>query len=107
MERPGCFLKFVHDVDAEQQRAAAKFPKADKLLGALAEEFGELAEALLKITESGESPENVYTEAVQVAATVYRLAALGEPTYEYKGMKCVHLGCKQPVTGGPCVLCYE
>ena len=101
------FLKFTLDMHAEQKRANDKFPEAKRLLGALMEEVGELAEALLKIDESGESPENVYKEAIQVASTAYRLAVSGEPDYNYKGTKCQYAGCQQPATGGPCPLCYE
>ena len=106
-EYRNAYLKFATDVYEEQGRAKVKFPKADKLLGALMEEVGELAEALLKIEESGESPENVYKEAVQVASTAYRLAVLGEADYGYKGTRCDYQGCRQPVSGGPCPLCYE
>jgi len=101
------FDKFTADVKAEQARAAEKFPKPDRLLGALMEEVGELAQALLKIQECGESPQRVYDEAVQVASTAFRLAALGEPDYKYLGMKCGYLGCTQTAIGGPCALCYE
>ncbi len=101
------FFKFTSEMYDEQKRAQNKFPNNSRLLGALMEEVGELAQALLKIKESGESPENVYKEAIQVASTAYRLAISGEPDYDYEGTRCHHLGCKQPVTGGPCPLCYE
>ena len=101
------YFKFVTDMYDEQERATAKFPKADRLLGALVEEVGELAQALLKIQESKESPQAVYDEAVQVAATAYRLAVLGEPDYKYAGTKCHYQGCTQVTVGGPCALCYE
>lgn len=101
------YRTFTIKVFREQARAAKKFPDPDRLLGALMEEVGELAEALLKIKESGESPQRVYEEAVQVAATVYRLANLGEPDYGYEGTKCGHAGCEQAAIGGPCALCYE
>lgn len=101
------FSKFVHDVHEEQERARRKFPEGDRLLGAVMEEVGEVAQALLKIKEAGLSPENVYLECVQAASTLYRLASEGEPEYGYEGMKCAYNGCKQPTTGGPCHLCYE
>ena len=105
--RNNFFNKFILDVSKEQERAKEKFPKSERLLGALMEEVGELAQALLKITESGESPQNVYDEAVQVASTVFRLAKEGEPDYRYPGMKCCSSGCTAPVLGGPCALCFE
>jgi hypothetical protein len=92
---------------AEQDRAAKKFPAGKRLLGALMEEVGELAQALLKIKECGGPADHVYDEAVQVAATAYRLATLGEPTYGYEGTKCHYAGCDAPASGGPCALCYE
>ena len=104
---PSLTTKFLLDVMEENQRARKKFPGGERLLGAAVEEFGEMAEALLKIKESNESPENVYKEAVQTASTVMRLAVEGEPDYSYKGMKCAYAGCQQVTTGGPCVLCYE
>lgn len=106
-EYSNTFYQFAENVYAEQKHAAEKFPNGNNLLAALMEEVGELAEALLKIQESGESPENVYKEGVQVAATVYRLLALGEKTFEYTGVKCHFAGCGQPVTGDPCPMCYE
>ena len=101
------YFTFAERVYQEQNRAADKFPKADRLLGALMEEVGEAAQALLKIKESGESPQNVYDELVQVASTAYRLAVMGEPDYGYEGTKCHHMGCQQNTIGGPCPLCYE
>jgi len=106
-EYQNTFLKFCNDVYDEKKRAAEKFPKANRLLGAVMEEVGEMAEALLRITESEGTPQRVYDEAVQVASTVYRLASLGEPDYGYKGMKCSYNGCTRPAIGGPCALCYE
>jgi NTP pyrophosphatase (non-canonical NTP hydrolase) len=109
-EYSNTFFKFASDMYDEQKRATDKFPKPNRLLGALMEEVGELAQALLKIQEAPhelEWPENVYKEAIQVAAVAYRLAVQGEPDYKYKGTKCHYLGCQQPVTGGPCPLCYE
>lgn len=101
------YYQFAEKVYAEQKRASEKFPDNKRLLGALVEEVGELAKALLKIKESGEPPKNVYDEAVQVASTAYRLAAEGEPDYGYEGTKCHHAGCFNPTQGGPCELCYE
>ena len=101
------FLKFTTEMYEEKKRAEQKFPQCERLLGALVEEVGELAEALLKIKESGGSPQRVYDEAIQVASTAYRLATQGEPDYGYEGTKCHYQGCKKPAIGGPCPLCYE
>lgn len=99
--------KFLFDVAMENQRAREKFPRGANLDTALMEEVGELAQALLKIKESGWSPEQVYKEAVQVASTAMRVAVEGCPEHDYRGVKCGFGGCKQPATGGPCALCYE
>lgn len=96
----------IHMAD-EYKRANDKFPKGNRLLGALMEEVGELAEALLKIDESGDDPQKVYNEAVQVASTAMRLAIQGESDYNYSGTRCHYSGCKQNCHGGPCALCYE
>ena len=106
-EYQNTFFKFCTDMFEEQKRAQKKFPHNKHLLGALVEKVGELAEALLKIEESGESPQRVYDEAIQVASTAYRLAASGDPEYGYEGMKCQYNGCTQITTGGLCPLCYE
>lgn len=100
-------LQFIRNWSLEVDKAQNKFPANRRLLGALMEEVGELAEALLKINESGESPQNVYDEAIDVAAVAYRIAVEGCPEYDYEGIKCSYTGCKQPAIGGPCVLCYE
>lgn len=107
MSYQNTFRKFVLDVYDEQIKAQNKFPEGKNLLAALIEEVGESAQALLKIQESNESPENVYKELVQVASTAYRLAILGDMTYGYKGTKCCYGGCTQVTLGGPCALCYE
>jgi len=99
--------KFLLEVLMENQRAREKFPKGAKLDTALMEEVGELAEALLKIEESGWPPERVYKEAVQVASAAMRIAIEGCPEHKYKGTKCGYAGCNQPTVGGPCPLCYE
>ena len=101
------YFSFSKRVHAEVKRAQKKFPEPNKLLGALMEEVGEAARALLKITESNGNPQDVYDELIQVACVAYRLATEGEPDYQYKGTKCHYAGCAQPVAGGPCALCYE
>ena len=106
-EYQNTFQQFAEKVYEEQREAAEKFPGGERLLGALMEEVGELAEALLHIKERDGSPERVYEEGVQVASTVYRLLTEGEPDYGYGGTKCHYAGCKQPTIGGPCRLCYD
>lgn len=104
---PNSYLQFCEKVYVEKNFAEKKFPNGKNLLAALMEEVGELAEALLKIEESGHSPEEVYKEGIQVAAIVYRLIVEGEETYKYNGTRCHFSGCYSPCTGGPCQLCYE
>lgn len=107
-------LFFTH-MRSELVRARDKFPKSEKMLAAITEELGELAEALLKLTEDGQlNPTElnirlaaVYKEAVQVAATTLRLAVEGDRIMDYAGTLCSYAGCQQPVVGGPCPLCYE
>ena len=100
-------FKFADEMVKESNRAERKFPDGKHLFTALVEEVGEVAEALLKIQGSGESPQNVYDGCVRVASTAMRLATLGGKEYSYEGTKCHHTGCTQPVVGGPCALCYE
>jgi len=104
---PNSIGLFMRNMNKEIAFAQDKFPKNKNLLGALMEEVGELAQALLKITESGESSENVYKEAIQVATVAYRIASEGCPEYEYRGTKCSYAGCASPTIGGPCVICYD
>ena len=108
--------KFLFDVEAEYQRARGKFPdNTGKMIPALMEEVGELSKGLLKLTEDGELDrgimndrlQNVYEEAVQVAAMAARIVVEGESAMGYPGMQCAHQGCIQPGVGGPCPLCYE
>lgn len=74
---------FLDDVRTELFRARRKFPKPDGCMLALAEEVGELAKAL-----SDEPAENVYAEAVQVAAMALRVAIEGDPTLdEYRAAR--------------------
>jgi len=110
--RDNLFITLMHD---ELVKARAKFPDSKKMLAAITEELGELAEALLKLTEDGELDrgehnnrrQNVYDEAIQVATTALRLAVEGDETMEYEGARCSFGGCKQPAMGGPCPTCYE
>lgn len=106
---------FIQHVRDEVVKAREKFPDSNKMLAAMTEEVGEVAQALLKLTEDGklsrsemnERLHNVYKEAVQVATTAMRLAVEGDPSMDYNGTRCSWSGCKQPAVGGPCPLCYE
>lgn len=66
------FSTFASLVREEVERACGKYPDTDILvrLAALTGEVGELAEGVLK----RESPNDLYREAVQVAACAYRVA---------------------------------
>lgn len=106
---------FIRHLKAEIERARTKFPDSNKMLAAITEGVGELAEALLKITEDGPLDrgelntrlQKVYNEAVQVAATALRLAVEGDKAMDYNGTRCSYGGCSQPAMGGPCPICYE
>lgn len=77
-------MSFIEDLKKEYARAVNKFPKGFDLIPALMEECGELAQALLdqkyKSTPQACS-ENVYEEAVQVAAVAMRIAQDGCPEF--------------------------
>jgi hypothetical protein len=62
-------------VAAEVQRGRVKFPGNRFMLAALAEEIGELAEAMVK----GDA-EGIHREAIQVAAVALRIAEEGDAT---------------------------
>lgn len=100
-------FQFADRMVKEARLARLKFPGGKQLLGALMEEVGEVAKALLKIQEAGDSPQCVYDELVQAAAMCLRLATEGEPEYGYEGVKCHHMGCRGPALRPPCELCYE
>jgi len=72
---------FLSNVDAEVARAIEKFPQPNPTLAALTEETGEVAKALLHLREGkSKTWEDVYNEAVQVAAMACRIALEGDPT---------------------------
>src|SRR5512143_602236 len=62
-------------VAAEVQRGRAKFPGNRFMLAALAEEIGELAEAMVKGDRGA-----IHLEAIQVAAVALRIAEEGDAT---------------------------
>ena len=70
-------MNFVVQILAELDFAREKFPDPDGLMTALTEEVGELAKALMD-----EPMDNVYREAIQVAAMACRIATEGDPTLD-------------------------
>lgn len=66
---------FFDDVRSEVKRAQTLFPSPNMSVIALGEEVGELNKAILD-----EPWDNVYTEAVQVAAMAYRVCLEGDPS---------------------------
>ena len=69
---------FLRDVHIEVKKAAQRFPQPNPTLAALMEEVGELAKAFL----DKEPKENIYKEAVQVAAMAMRCALEGDPQFK-------------------------
>lgn len=72
---------FVEKMLAEVTKARRKFPGPNPTIAALAEEVGELSQAMLHIRE-GKSADwwKVYDEAVQVAVMALRAATEGDAT---------------------------
>jgi len=84
----GYLTGYDHDFDGEARsvlheidRARAKFPTNKNLMIALAEEVGELAQALLQKKPNGE----IYKEAIQVACVALRIAHEGDSDTGYGG----------------------
>jgi|GEM_PF-1760571 len=78
---------FMHAAVREVQRARQKFPMPNTTLAALTEEVGELAKALM---DSGEGDpkqrrDDIWNEAVQVAAMAMRVAIEGDPAFPNSG----------------------
>jgi hypothetical protein len=82
---------FLSEVKAELSRARAKFPGRRIMMLALAEEFGELAKALLD-----DSPASIRREAVQTAVMAARVAIDGDESVDVwrskKGLGPVGIG---------------
>lgn len=84
--------KFFNDVAEELVRAIAKFPTNKHRMGALHEEVGEVAKAMLERDYGHTSAEphndtldnDVYKECVQAAAMALRVATEGDPDYLYQ-----------------------
>ena len=72
------------DIEAELARARAKFPGNAMTFHALAEEQGELAQALLNLAHGKGTHGAIYVEAVQVAAMAIRVATEGEAGSDYE-----------------------
>lgn len=65
------------DVRREVERARSKFPGNHKLLAALMEEVGELAQAMLQKKD----PHDIAKEAIQVAAVAIRILEEGDADF--------------------------
>lgn len=72
---------FLNDIRREIGRARAKFPGTNLVLAALTEEVGELAKAMLKRRAGKMTNNDVWNEAVQVAAMALRCAVEGDPSF--------------------------
>ncbi len=73
--------QFLADVFAEVRRARAKYPQPNPQVAAIAEEAGELAQAMLHVREGKSTHwDDVYVEAVQLAAMALRCASEGDET---------------------------
>ena len=79
---------FVQNVINEVLFARKKFPSSNLALAALTEEVGELAQAMLKeratrgMTENRVWKNNIWLEAVQVAAMAQRIAVEGDSSFD-------------------------
>lgn len=76
----------LQNVYYELERARKKFPGNDDLLPALAEELGELSQALLHQKHEpakGVTDIDICNEAIQVACVALRLATEGDPNWKY------------------------
>ncbi len=76
-------------IGAEVIRARLKFPHGSRLLAALMEECGELANALLELSfnpmQQDQWHDRVQKEAIQVAAVAVRILEEGTPEFpEYR-----------------------
>lgn len=67
-----------NNISNEVLRARTKFPDNEKLLAALVEEVGELAQAMLQ----RKSPAEICKEAVQVACVAIRLIEEGDSDFD-------------------------
>lgn len=72
--------RIFEEISSELERARAKFPAPNLNMTALAEEVGELAQALLHTRYGGRCAgwDNIRKEAVQVAVMAIRVALEGD-----------------------------
>lgn len=75
---------FVADVLAELAAARDRWPGTKARLAKIAEEAGEVAGAALKRDEGRKTDQDVYREAVQLAAMVIRFATEGDQEFGYR-----------------------
>lgn len=75
--------KMLNDIVEELKRARKKFPDNNHKLTALNEEVGELNKAMLEFEYGNIDSDEVYKEAVQVAAMAIRVAVEGDSTFKY------------------------
>jgi hypothetical protein len=74
--------RFLSDVADEIERARQKFPSSNLVLAAATEELGETSHAML-LHAAGKGPiEDIWKEAVQLAAMAMRIATEGDPSFE-------------------------
>jgi len=74
---------FLGKVRNEVKRARDRFPTNTHQLAALTEEVGELNQAMIECGGLSEA-EDVYQEAVQVAAMALRVAVEGDRSFSYE-----------------------
>ena len=72
------------NLQREVEGARTKFPKNQHKLAALQEEAGELAQALIDHSRGNATPQQVYKEAIQVAAMAVRVAEEGDASFPYE-----------------------
>lgn len=74
---------FQEAVNTELNRARTKFPNNKHMLAALTEEVGELNQAMIDHDCGTQARENIWKEAVQVAAMAQRIAEEGDSSFSY------------------------
>lgn len=67
-------IDMAGNIVKEVRGSSVKFPHNQHMLAALAEEVGELSNAFLEHHRGNQPAQNIYTEAVQVAAMAIRVA---------------------------------
>lgn len=77
---------FFNDVKTELAKARKKFPTNKLLLGACAEEHGEMIKSLLDFEQKDGTKEQIYKEAVQAVAMTVRLLQEGSEELMYQGV---------------------